>query len=151
MINLLLIPIDYSFIFFSILFALISIVFDLGTSILSVFTGTGAGGALIAGAGCGIAIGCWDCTGSVFLKLGKFILILGTIFPIEYFPNLIQGILKFSPIYVVSYGPAKLFVDFSFDNALSILIAQIIYIIISYLLCLIIYKKGAKRLNVNGG
>ena len=81
----------------------------------------------------------------------KFILILGTIFPIEYFPNLIQGILKFSPIYVVSYGPAKLFVDFSFDNALSILIAQIIYIIISYLLCLIIYKKGAKRLNVNGG
>lgn len=81
----------------------------------------------------------------------KFILILGTIFPIEYFPNVIQGVLEFSPIYVVSYGPAKLFVDFSFDNALSILIAQIIYIIISYLLCLIIYKKGAKRLNVNGG
>ena len=43
----------------------------------------------------------------------KLILVLGTIFPIEYFPMFLQGILKFSPIYVVSYGPAKLFVDFS--------------------------------------
>lgn len=81
----------------------------------------------------------------------KFILVLGTIFPIEYFPKVLQPILSFSPIYVVSYGPAKLFVDFSWSGFASIIIAQVIYIIISYLLCSFIYKKGVKKLNVNGG
>jgi len=81
----------------------------------------------------------------------KFILIIGVIFPIEYFPSVIQPILKFSPIYAVSYGPAKLFVDFSWTNFLSVIIAQIIYIIIAWILCTILYRKGVKNLNVNGG
>ena len=81
----------------------------------------------------------------------KFILVLGTIFPIEYFPSIMQPILIYSPIYVVSYGPAKLFVDFSWEKCLFIIIAQIAYIIIAYLLCRLLYKKGVKRLNVNGG
>lgn len=81
----------------------------------------------------------------------KFILVLGTIFPIEYFPTLFQPILSYSPIYVVSYGPAKLFVDFSWENFVSVFVAQIIYLFIGYLLCTLIYKKGVKNLNVNGG
>ncbi len=81
----------------------------------------------------------------------KFILVLGTIFPIEYFPKIIQPILKYSPIYVVSYGPAKLFVNFSWTAFISIVEAQIIYILIAYLLCSLIYHKGVKKLNVNGG
>ena len=44
-----------------------------------------------------------------FWVYSKFILVLGTIFPIEYFPKTIQPILNYSPIYVVSYGPAKLY------------------------------------------
>ena len=70
---------------------------------------------------------------------------------IEYFPKVIQPILNYSPVYVVSYGPAKLFVDFSYNNFISIIIAQVIYIIISYLLCSFLYRKGVKKLNVNGG
>jgi len=81
----------------------------------------------------------------------KLILIVGTLFPIEYFPKVIQPLLNYSPIYVVSYGPAKLFVDFNINNFISVLIAQIIYIIISWNLCSLIYKKGVKNLNVNGG
>ena len=81
----------------------------------------------------------------------KFILILGTLFPIEYFPKVIQPILSYSPIYVVSYGPAKLFVDFNLSNFISIIIAQVIYILLSYGLCSLIYRKGVKKLNVNGG
>lgn len=81
----------------------------------------------------------------------KLILLLGTLFPIEFFPRAIQGIAKYSPIYVVSYGPAKLFVDFSIEKFVAILIAQIIYIFIAYGLCMILYKKGVKKLNVNGG
>ena len=81
----------------------------------------------------------------------KLILVLGTTFPIEYFPKFIRGILSYSPIYVVSYGPAKLFVDFSWNSFIHIIIADIIYLFISYILCTLIYKKGVKKLNVNGG
>ena len=81
----------------------------------------------------------------------KFILVLGTIFPIEFFPNALQKFLTFSPVYVVSYGPAKLFVDFNYADALKIIIAQIVYIIFGYALCSLIYRKGVKKINVNGG
>ena len=81
----------------------------------------------------------------------KFNLVLGTIFPIEYFPKVIQPILKYTPIYVVSYGPAKLFVDFTFDSFIKIFIVGIIYLIISYSICSLIYHQGVKKLNVNGG
>lgn len=81
----------------------------------------------------------------------KVIIVIGTIFPIEYFPIKLREILSYSPIYVVSYGPAKLFVDFSYSMFLKIFIAQIIYIIVCSLICKIIYKKGVKKLNVNGG
>ena len=81
----------------------------------------------------------------------KFILVLGTIFPIEYFPEIIKPFLYYSPIYVVAYGPAKIFVDFSISNSLIILVFQIIYLIVIYVLCLLMYKKGVKKLNVTGG
>lgn len=90
-------------------------------------------------------------SGPFYWLYSKFILILGTIFPIEYFPRVIQSILNFSPVYVVSYGPAKLFVDFSWDKALQVIIAQVVYILITYLICYLTYKKGVKRINVNGG
>ena len=81
----------------------------------------------------------------------KMILVIGTIFPLEVFPLAIQPIIKYSPIYVVSYGPAKLFVDYSNSAFISIIIAQLLYLIGSYLICLLIYKKGVRKLNVNGG
>ena len=81
----------------------------------------------------------------------KLILVVGTIFPIEYFPNSIQPILTYSPVFAVSYAPAKLFVDFSTSTFLKVIIIQLIYLITSYLVCISIYKKGVKKLNVNGG
>ena len=81
----------------------------------------------------------------------KIILVIGTLFPIEYFPSFLQPIIRYSPIYVVSYGPAKLFVDFSYSTCIEVLLTQILYVGISYLLCLFLYKKGEKKLNVNGG
>lgn len=81
----------------------------------------------------------------------KFILILGTIFPIEYFPKVIASILKYSPIFAMSYGPAKLFVDFSWNNFILVLLSQIIYVIVAFIICKLMYKKGVKNLNVNGG
>ena len=63
----------------------------------------------------------------------------------------LQKILAYSPIYAVSYGPARMFVNFNYSEALKILLIQIIYIILSCLLCNLMYKKGVRKLNVNGG
>ena len=87
----------------------------------------------------------------VYWLYSKLILIFGTIFPIEYFPKWLQPILNYSPVYVTTYGPARLFVNFNFDAFLNILLFQVIYLILIYLLCLLMYKKGVKNLNVNGG
>ena len=81
----------------------------------------------------------------------KLILVLGVMFPIEFFPPAVQTVLNYSPIYVVSYGPARLFVNFNYSDFISILIAQAIYLVVSYLLCVLMYAKGVKKLNVNGG
>ena len=87
----------------------------------------------------------------IYWVYSKIILIFGTIFPIEYFPASIQPILNYSPIYVTTYGPARLFVNFNFDTFLNILLFQLIYLVLTYLLCVLMYKKGVKNLNVNGG
>jgi len=90
-------------------------------------------------------------SGPFYWVYSKLILVLGTIFPIEYFPLWAQSILKYSPIFVVSYGPSRLFVNFSWLMFTKVVIAQLLYVILAYLLCLLIYKKGVKKLNVNGG
>jgi len=89
--------------------------------------------------------------GPLYWVYSKFILILGVVFPIEFFPVWARGILRYSPIYVVSYGPARLFVNFNYSDFVLVLVSQIAYIFIAYMICKLLYKKGVKRLNVNGG
>ena len=81
----------------------------------------------------------------------KIILVLGTLFPIEMFPEFIRPIIKCTPIFVVTYGPAKLIIDFSIENFIQIFIAQILYLAISIIVVGFLYKKWVKKLNVNGG
>lgn len=87
----------------------------------------------------------------IYWLYSKLILIFGTIFPIEYFPAIMQPFLKYSPVYVTTYGPARLFVDANTNTFLNVLIFQLIYLVLAYLLCLFEYKRGVKNLNVNGG
>lgn len=81
----------------------------------------------------------------------KIILVIGVIFPIEIFPKFLQPIIKFSPIYSTTYAPAKMAVDFSMDSFYEILPIQLIYVVVCSILCYMVYKKGVKKLNVNGG
>ena len=87
----------------------------------------------------------------IFWLYSKMILVLGVLFPIEYFPGVLAKIMRYSPIYVTCYGPAKLFVDFSYSSAITILATQTIYLVIAWALCYAIYKKGVRKLNVTGG
>lgn len=87
----------------------------------------------------------------VYWIYNKIVLLLGVIFPIEFFPEYLQTFITLSPVYVICYAPARLFIQFDFNFAVETIIAQIIYIIISLGLCKLIYSKGVKKLNVNGG
>ncbi len=81
----------------------------------------------------------------------KLVLMLGTLFPIEMFPEFLRPIIKCTPIFVVTYGPAKLFIDFNINTFIQIFIAQILYLVISVFIIIVLYNKGVKKLNVNGG
>lgn len=81
----------------------------------------------------------------------KFILMFGVFFPIEMFPNFIGKIIRYTPIYSVSYGPAKLMLQFDKTLFANILVSQIITILIVSILISIVYRKGVKKINVNGG
>ena len=81
----------------------------------------------------------------------KLILILGTIFPIEMFPVWLQPVIKFTPVYVITYGPAKLIIDFSAEMFSKIIVAQVIYLLICSAILMFLYNRGVKKLNVNGG
>lgn len=81
----------------------------------------------------------------------KMLIVLGMMFPVEVFPLWAQPIIKCSPIFVVTYGPAKLIIDFSLDMVKSVLLAQSIYLLITVVLLLFLFQRGVKRLNVNGG
>ena len=87
----------------------------------------------------------------IFWLYSKMILVLGTLFPVEFFPGILAQIMRYSPIYVTCYGPAKLFVDFSYSMAVEILLSQIIYVFIAWAMCYMLYRKGVRRLNVTGG
>ena len=81
----------------------------------------------------------------------KLILIVGTVFPIEIFPEAARPILKLTPIYTVCYGPAKLIVDFQPAKCVEILAAQAVYLAAGCGLMFFVYRKGVKKLYVNGG
>ena len=51
----------------------------------------------------------------IYWIYSKMILVLGVLFPIEYFPGILSKIMRYSPIYVTCYGPAKLFVNFNYS------------------------------------
>lgn len=81
----------------------------------------------------------------------KLLLVVGTIFPIEIFPGALQAVFKYTPIYVVTYGPAKLVVDFDPYTCVKILTAQLVYLGAGLAIMFAVYAKGVKKLNVYGG
>ena len=87
----------------------------------------------------------------IYWIYSKIILVVGTLFPIEFMPKIIQPFLEYSPIFALNYGPAKLFVDFNYEFFVRVIIAQAIYLVVFYLLANLVYKKGVKNINVNGG
>lgn len=81
----------------------------------------------------------------------KIVFMLGLLLPIEFFPSGLQKLVRVLPFAYITYGPAKLAVDFSWDKFWQIIGMQIFFIIVFGVGAAVIYRKGVKQLNVNGG
>lgn len=81
----------------------------------------------------------------------KLMMMLGVFLPIDFFPQWLQAIVRFLPFSFVTYGPARLVVDFSYQQWAQTFIGQTLYLLVVILLSFTVYAKGVKKLNVNGG
>jgi ABC-2 type transport system permease protein len=75
----------------------------------------------------------------------------GMLIPIEFFPKWLQKVSMYLPFAYVTYVPARLTVDFSFQNFYRQFSIQLLYLAVFFTLAMTLYRKGAKNLNVNGG
>ena len=78
-------------------------------------------------------------------------LIFGVTFPLEVFPVWLQPLIRYSPVYAAVSGPVKMLVNFNINEFYGVLVSQLFYVFILIFIITIEYKKGVKKLNVNGG
>lgn len=75
----------------------------------------------------------------------------GMLIPIELFPDWLQSIARNLPFAYVTYVPARLAVDFSMGAFLRQFPIQLLYLAVFFGIAMMMYREGAKNLNVNGG
>lgn len=71
--------------------------------------------------------------------------------PLEFYPKIVQNILLCLPTTYFVYVPSKIFVNFEFGLALGLIGLEILSGLVIYGAIRLVYKKGAERINVNGG
>lgn len=75
----------------------------------------------------------------------------GMLIPLELFPEWLESVARYLPFAYVAYGPARLTVSFSMTNLISTVSWQVGYLVVFTVLSTLIFRRGVKVLNVNGG
>ena len=89
-------------------------------------------------------------TSSIWLIVQKFMLIFAFT-PIEFMPKVLQKPLLILPTTHIIYTPSKLLIDFSYARFFkSLFVYEAGSMLILAIIFVIIYRKGVKKLNVNG-
>ncbi len=88
---------------------------------------------------------------AIYLIFQKLVFMLGVFLPLEFLPDWLQGIAKVLPFSYVAWGPAKLFVSFSWALFWQIVPMQFMWIGIAVTISLIMYRGGMRNLQMNGG
>ncbi len=89
-------------------------------------------------------------TRSIYFIVQKFQLLLVFV-PINFYNKFVQGLLLLSPTTYMVYVPAKIFVKFEGVTDIKWLALQLGMCIILGLCVMCLYRKGVKKINVNGG
>jgi ABC-2 type transport system permease protein len=89
---------------------------------------------------------------SLYWMYQKIIFVLGgMLIPLEFYPDWLRGVLNYLPTSFIVYGPAKLFVHFSFLDFIKLIAGQIFWIAIAFMIMILIYTKGIRKVSINGG
>ncbi len=75
----------------------------------------------------------------------------GMLLPIEVFPDAIRRVAEALPFQYMIGGPARLFVKWDGAQALHLVLAQGLWVLIFGLICWSVYRLGVRRVDVNGG
>ncbi len=82
----------------------------------------------------------------------KMIFILGgMLIPIDFYPAWLQTLARATPFAYYMYGPARLFVTPSWPRFSALIFGQAIWIMILGALVFGVYRRGLRRLAINGG
>jgi len=81
----------------------------------------------------------------------KLLFVFGMLLPIEFLPLWAQGILRFLPFSLITWAPAKMVVNFSFEHALAVLPLQAVWCVAAVILALFVFSRGIRKVNVHGG
>jgi len=88
----------------------------------------------------------------VFWIYQKLLFTVGGLFlPLEFFPDWLQGAVRFLPFQLISYAPARAFVAFDPGEFVGALVGQIAYLVVTGLIVLVVWRYGRRRLAVHGG
>lgn len=75
----------------------------------------------------------------------------GMLMPLDLFPEWLRDLSSYLPFSFITYGPAKMAVNFNWLLSIKTLTYQCIYIGVFMMIAIGIYKKGVRILHVNGG
>jgi ABC-2 type transport system permease protein len=82
----------------------------------------------------------------------KLVLVIGgTLAPLDIFPAWLSFFCYILPFSAITYYPAKLFVQFSFEEFFRVTIIQIAWIIAAIITAQILFSILSKRVSINGG
>ncbi|SDE29343.1 ABC-2 type transport system permease protein [Paenibacillus sp. UNCCL117] len=75
----------------------------------------------------------------------------GMLMPLEMFPELLQKICVWLPFQAVLYFPAKAAVQYESSSVPQMLAIQMLWLVVLGLAAVLVYRRGVKKLHVNGG
>ncbi len=75
----------------------------------------------------------------------------GFLMPLEVFPDRLRPVVEALPFRHMIYGPAKLFIDFSWPGAGQLLLVQLGWLVVFAAACAGVYALGVRRIDLNGG
>lgn len=81
----------------------------------------------------------------------KLALVVGTLIPIEFLPPVAARLARLTPFPYLSYAPARIMVAYSPGEAVSLVAAQALWLVLAVALARIVFSFGSRRLSVNGG
>lgn len=75
----------------------------------------------------------------------------GMMLPLDVFPEWLRKFASSLPVANIVYGPVKTFVRFNFQDWVSLLARQGLWIVVLFTVARSVYGMGVKRVNVQGG